>query len=242
MKELCYLSSLVQAEGLKLCVEHLRMNKPRCNGAIYWQLNDCWMGQSESVIDYCGMPKAASYYEKNFFAPHLVVVTERNNEIAIGISNDTADDTEYNVTYEFCNFDGEVIESKELDVFVPASSCRTVFNRNSPFGGKDTDKYVYVKICNADGEILSQAIYQKFSDKEIVYPKVKIDLTQCDSTHFTVKANGFVKNVYLVCGDAVFSDNFFTLRKGEYKTVTTNIPVNESDIEIVTLNDLMQND
>ncbi len=242
LKELCYLSSLVQAEGLKLCVEHLRMNKPRCNGAIYWQLNDCWMGQSESGIDYCGMPKAANYYERNFFAPHIVVVSERENEIVIGISNDTANDTKYNVKYEFCSFDGEVIESKAFSAFVSASSCGVVYKCKSPFGDKDTDKYVYVRIYNAEGEVLSRTIYQKFSDKKIIYPKVKIDIAQSDSTHFTVKTNGFAKNVYLVCGDAVFSDNFFTLRKGEERIVTTNVPVNKDNIEIVTLNDLMRTD
>ena len=147
------------------------------------------------------------------------------------------------VTYfSFSQLRNAFSASVPKSAFVSASSCAEVFKRNSPFGDKDTDKYVYVGICNAEGKVLSRAIYQKFSDKKINYPKVKIDIAQSDSTHFTVKANGFAKNVYLVCGDAVFSDNFFTLRKGEERIVTTNVPVNKDNIEIVTLNDLMRTD
>jgi hypothetical protein len=37
-----YLSQVQQAEAIKVGAEHLRRNRPRTMGAIFWQLNDCW--------------------------------------------------------------------------------------------------------------------------------------------------------------------------------------------------------
>lgn len=41
-ENLLYASQLLQAEAIKYAVEHLRRNRGRCMGALYWQLNDCW--------------------------------------------------------------------------------------------------------------------------------------------------------------------------------------------------------
>ena len=40
--DLIYLSQLNQAYCMSTGVEHYRRLMPRCMGAIYWQLNDCW--------------------------------------------------------------------------------------------------------------------------------------------------------------------------------------------------------
>ena len=48
---LVYLSQLLQAEAMRVGVEHWRRH-PACSGALYWQLNDCWPVISWSGIDY----------------------------------------------------------------------------------------------------------------------------------------------------------------------------------------------
>src|SRR6185436_3271636 len=52
-----YLAQLTQARAMKTGIEWLRVNRPRCMGALVWQLNDCWPGLSWSLIDSDGREK-----------------------------------------------------------------------------------------------------------------------------------------------------------------------------------------
>lgn len=70
--DLIYLSQLNQAYCMKVGVEHYRRLTPRCMGAIYWQLNDCWPVASWSSIEYTGRWKALHHEARRFNAPALV--------------------------------------------------------------------------------------------------------------------------------------------------------------------------
>src|SRR5207245_1571216 len=56
-----YLSQVQQAEVIKLGAEHLRRNRPRTMGSLYWQLNDCWPVASWASIDYFGRWKTQQF-------------------------------------------------------------------------------------------------------------------------------------------------------------------------------------
>ncbi|MDY6314205.1 MAG: hypothetical protein SPL89_03410 [Clostridia bacterium] len=73
---LLYASQLLQAEAMRYCVEHLRRNRGRCMGALYWQLNDIWPVASWASIDYYGRYKALQYAAKRFFAPVIITCKE----------------------------------------------------------------------------------------------------------------------------------------------------------------------
>ena len=66
---LIFLSQLNQAECMRVGVEHYRRNMPRCMGALYWQLNDCWPVASWSSIEFTGRWKALHHVARRFFAP-----------------------------------------------------------------------------------------------------------------------------------------------------------------------------
>ncbi len=70
--DLIYLSQLNQAYCMQVGVEHYRRLAPRCMGAIYWQLNDCWPVASWASIEYTGRWKALHYAARRFNAPALV--------------------------------------------------------------------------------------------------------------------------------------------------------------------------
>jgi beta-mannosidase len=69
---LIYLSQLNQAYCMQVGVEHYRRLQPRCMGALYWQINDCWPVASWSSIEFTGRWKALHYVARRFFAPLLV--------------------------------------------------------------------------------------------------------------------------------------------------------------------------
>ena len=70
--DLIYLSQLNQAYCMKVGVEHYRRLAPRCMGAIYWQINDCWPVASWSSIEFTGKWKALHHEARRFNAPALV--------------------------------------------------------------------------------------------------------------------------------------------------------------------------
>ncbi|MEQ9824472.1 MAG: glycoside hydrolase family 2 protein [Puniceicoccaceae bacterium] len=87
-----WLSQILQALGIKYAVEHWRRNMPRCMGATYWQLNDCWPVASWSSIDSSRRWKALHYEAKRFFAPQMLSIIEdaAQRQLEIHITQDDA--------------------------------------------------------------------------------------------------------------------------------------------------------
>ena len=80
---LIYLSQLNQAYCMQTGVEHWRRNMPRCMGALYWQLNDCWPVASWSSIEFTGRWKALHHVARRFFAPALVTAQVPGDDTTI---------------------------------------------------------------------------------------------------------------------------------------------------------------
>ena len=83
---LIYLSQLNQAYCIQSGAEHWRRNAPRCMGALYWQLNDCWPVTSWSSIEFTGRWRALHHAARRFFAP-VLVSGQVPGEESQGISN-----------------------------------------------------------------------------------------------------------------------------------------------------------
>lgn len=82
-EDLIYLSQLNQAYCMQTAVEHYRRLAPRCMGAIYWQLNDCWPVTSWSSIEFTGRWKALHHIARRFFAPAIVTAHIPGDEYAL---------------------------------------------------------------------------------------------------------------------------------------------------------------
>ena len=68
-ESLIYLAQLNQAHCMQVGTSHYRRLMPRCMGALYWQLNDCWPVASWSSIEFPGRWKALQHAARRFFAP-----------------------------------------------------------------------------------------------------------------------------------------------------------------------------
>ncbi len=80
---LIWLSQLNQAHCMQTGVEHYRRLMPRCMGAVYWQLNDCWPVASWSSLEFTGRWKALHHLARRFFAPRAVSVEVPGDETTI---------------------------------------------------------------------------------------------------------------------------------------------------------------
>ena len=78
---LIYLSQLNQVHCVHTGVAHYRRNMPRCMGALYWQLNDCWPVASWSSIEFTGRWRALHHAARRLFAPAIVSVHVPGDEI-----------------------------------------------------------------------------------------------------------------------------------------------------------------
>ena len=78
-----YLSQVNQGEALRTGIEHWRRNKPHTQGAVYWQLNDCWPVTCWSVLDSNDTPKLAYYRTKMAFDDALLSVLEADAKLLV---------------------------------------------------------------------------------------------------------------------------------------------------------------
>ena len=237
-EEFIYLQNLVQGEAIKMATEHLRTNKFRCNGILYWQLNDCWPGLSCSSVDYNFGLKALHYFSKKFYAPHLITAVEKEGNLIVSVANDTPQAAAYQVCYRYMDFAGNVLDEKRLTAAVEKTGDMDVLEIPTPFGADAADKLVYVQLYDMDGNLLSDNFYQHCLDREIAYPAVNVTVKQTDAYTVELTADGFAKNVFLQCGgtDRIFSDNFFSMTKNETKIITSAQPIDVQKLTVMTVN------
>jgi beta-mannosidase len=84
----CWVSQINQAMAIRTAVEHWRRLKPRCMGALYWQLNDLWPVASWSSIDYHGRWKVLQHEAARFFAPLLVSIAYEEGRAHVWVTSD----------------------------------------------------------------------------------------------------------------------------------------------------------
>lgn len=117
-------SMLIQADALRCAVEHYRRSMPRNGGALLWQLNDSWPCHSWSIVDYDGIPKAAWYAARKFFAPvSLLLYPSGGDETEICVSNTSRSAFSGTVRVTVQDVLGTCVADETLKAEVPAYTC-----------------------------------------------------------------------------------------------------------------------
>lgn len=109
MEDWHFATQLNQARAIAFAVEHWRSHRPRCMGAIVWQLNDCWPVTSWSAIDSRGGRKPLWYALRRVFAPHLLTIQPRGDGLAVVAINETPLFWRLPVHLRRMRFDGTVL-------------------------------------------------------------------------------------------------------------------------------------
>ena len=227
---LIYASQLLQAEAIRYGVEHLRRNRGRCMGTVYWQLNDCWPVASWSSIDYFGRWKALHYYAQRFFAPVMISCEEEglltqsqnvnaepfevNKGIRLSVTNETMEAHTGTVRWQLRHADGSVLRSEEEAVTVNALSSKWL----EPVSLQNAElysNYVSYQYLENDSIISEGTVlfcppkHFKFLDPEL---SVKVE-----GEEIVVSAKHFAKSIEIrnENDDLILSDNYFDLNSGE---------------------------
>lgn len=226
-EDLLYLSQLIQQEGVRDATEHWRRNRGRCNGSIYWQLNDCWPVCSWAGIDYLGMNKAVQFAAKKFNAPLTVSVEDSDKEFKVYVVNDTVVAEHAELECRVCDFSGKEVTSFKCSVLSDTLSSELIktFSVAELTSGHDKKDLWFSARLIRGGEVISERIHLFTAEKYANLPeaeiKSEVELVG-EEARVTLKSDKFARHVMveseLTRGN--FSDNFMDILPGEPRILT----------------------
>ena len=229
---LLYASQLLQAEAMKCGVEHLRRNRGRCMGTLYWQLNDIWPVASWASIDYYGRLKALHYYAKRFYSPVLISCKETGEKTTrphvilepriydyetkaeLTVTNDTRERVVGQAIGRLRDSSGKEIRKYEFDVTVEPFSTLTL--PEIDFDKCDVRNLYYSFELIVDGVCVSEGTVLFTAPKHFDFldPELKV---RVEGDEIVINASAYAKSIELYSPDSDFilSDNFFDMNAGE---------------------------
>jgi len=232
-----YVSQVMQAEAIKVGAEHLRRQRPRTMGSLYWQLNDCWPVASWSSIDYYGHWKALHYYARRFYDDLLVSPWEENGTLSIYVVSDKVQAEEAELHIRVLDFQGKSILDKKQAITVPELSSKVYVSLPRAELLKDTDAqhaFAVVDLTHS-GKVVSRNVVLFDHVRNLALPAASIQAEVAGSSgNYTLKLLSamLAKHVYASFGDhdVEVSDNYFDLLPNE--PITLQLKSNASIEEI----------
>lgn len=221
IEDLIYLSQVIQMTCIADATEHWRRNRGRCNGAMYWQLNDCWPTCSWSGYDYGGRYKALQYGARRFNAPVTVSLCDTRNRVEIYLLNDLT--TRQTLTLEWEVFDFAHTSPTKSRKTLTIEPLQTLLVDTVDTSRCDARHSGVAVRLYQDGQCLVQKTAMLLPEKKLRLPRAPIAVQEeiVDGRRkITVSSPVFQRLVMLQNDSAVpFSDNFFDLLPGETKVV-----------------------
>jgi beta-mannosidase len=199
-----YLSQVQQAEIIKIGAEHLRRQRPRTMGSLYWQLNDCWPVASwASVVSDKLQPLSATIHMRLLDFSGTVLL-EQTKDVQIPAQSNAI---YFSVDKSALAAKGDL--RKSFLVFDLEMSGKRV-SRNLIF---------FDRTQNLELPVL---------------PKIETNVSKTgDAYIITLQSAKLARSVYLAFGDldVQASDNYFDLLPGETATITLKSPATLDQIK-----------
>ncbi len=227
-----YLSQICQEECVRDATEHWRRNRGRCNGSVWWQLNDCWPVCSWASIDYYGNYKALQYAARHFNAPVTVSLEDTKEEVKVFCINDTMKPISFcRLQYRLFNFDGKVLTDGEIspiDLNPLESKCVENLKVQCLRKYGDLKSSVLVVELIHEDEVISRRTLLFAPEKDLALPKTDVKMTvtvENGTASFTLTSEKYVRflQVHSKTNTKPFSDNYFDLLPGERKVITQTV-------------------
>jgi len=222
-----YLSQVQQAEIIKIGAEHLRRQRPRTMGSLYWQLNDCWPVASWASIDYYGRWKALHYYASRFYDDLLVSPYLHDDKLDIYVVSDKLQPITGTIHTRLLDFSGKALLDQTKDIQVPAESSAIYLSFDKAdlsAKGDPGDSFLVV-----DLEVTGKRVSRNLVFFDVTHnlqlpvaPKIEATLNPAGGNYtITLQSPKLARSVYISFGDldVESSDNYFDLLPGESATV-----------------------
>jgi beta-mannosidase len=196
---LIYLSQVLQAEAMRVGVEHWRRERARCGGTLFWQLNDCWPVSSWSSIDYFGRWKALHYATRRFYAPVLLSCSvageaasgKAGNGVTatLSVTNDLPRARRGEIRWTLERLDGEVVAAGSMPVEAPGLATTSVCSVDVPVSIEDRRSQVLVAELLEAGSSHALVVTPFVPDKHLALRPPEID-ARVDPEGAPVEAEG----------------------------------------------------
>ena len=221
-----YVSQVLQAEAIKVGAEHLRRQRPRTMGSLYWQLNDCWPVASWSSIDYYGHWKALQYYARRFYDDLLVSPWEEDAAVSVYVVSDKLQPTVAELRVRVLDFQGKTLLEKTQAITVPELSSKVyaMFSRQELLTGTDAQHAFAAFDLMKGDKIVSRNIhlFDRTRNLALPVPAIQAELSGSAGAYtLLLQSPMLARHVYVSFGDneVEVSDNYFDLLPGEAVTL-----------------------
>jgi beta-mannosidase len=223
-----YLSQVQQAEIIKIGAEHLRRQRPRTMGSLYWQLNDCWPVASWASIDYYGRWKALHYYARRFYDDVLISPFSHDKIVDVYVISDKLQPLSGTIHTRLLDFSGNVLLDQTTDIQIPAQSSAIYlsFNTADLAVKADPHRTFLAFDLGVSGKRVSRNLqfFDVTHSLELpIAPGIESILSKTGEDYtITLKSPALARSVYLSFGDldVHISDNYFDLLPGEPAMIT----------------------
>lgn len=242
-----YVGEVLQAEAIKIAVEAHRRAKPFCMGSLYWQIDDCWPAASWSSMDYYGHWKALQYEVKRSFEPVIISPVIIHDSLEVYAVSDKLQPFPAKLQVRLLNFKGQVIRQSTTPITVAANTSTRVYQQGITALLQGADRaavYLDVRLESATGIIAENTCYfENPKDLKLTKTVLRHTLAHTGQTYtVTITSPELARNVRVSAGNdsIIFSDNYFDLQPGQYKTITfqSDKSLTEGDIKLKTINEL----
>ena len=247
-----YLSQVQQAEIIKIGAEHMRRQRPRTMGSLYWQLNDCWPVASWASIDYYGRWKALQYYARRFFDDVLISPYLHDDQVDVYVVSDKQQPLSGKIRVRLLDFAGQTLLDQTQEIQVPALSSATYLKlaKGDLAAKADLRRSFLVADLEVGGQHVSRNLlfFDVTHNLELpVAPKIESSLNKADGGHsITLRTSALARNVYISFGDldVQTSDNYFDLLPSEPVTIklktSSTLDQLKSALKITSLTEAFQ--
>jgi beta-mannosidase len=239
-EDFIYLSQIIQAEAMRTATEYWRRNIGRCNGALYWQYNDCWPVASWSGIDYGRQYKALQYRAKYFNAMRSVSVDMYNKYCKLYVLNDLPDKFSGKLCWRLEDFWGNAISHGEFEaevMGVSAIKAGRLSYDDILCGQKKENTALTVELLNSDNNVVARFHDLLVADKKanLPVPSLTTALTVAEGIGtLRITAKSYARFVFIEIDEITtpLSDNFFDICGGQTAVVKFTVPntVNTDDL------------